>query len=67
MPLEVYIFKKGSYTVIIYSFAILGQSAKIPIKTCFTAQPLKMIPVTSKQAHPIIFWSIQIYNLSLVK
>mgnify|MGYP000083023532 len=48
-------FEKGSYTVIIYSFAILGQSAKIPIKTCFTAQPLKMIPVTSKQAHPIIF------------
>lgn len=27
-------FEKGSYTVIIYSFAILGQSAKIPIKTC---------------------------------
>ena len=48
-------FEKGSYTVIIYSFAILGQDAKIPIKTCFTAQPLKMIPVTSKQAHSIIF------------
>lgn len=33
-------FEKGSYTVIIYSFAILGQSAKILTMPKFTSQIL---------------------------